>query len=261
MRRHVGRGLRFLGLGLLACGAPLVLAAPFLHQISVTHGVYNDLAANARTAPAWNWVVMHSWLLTWVVLIGGAVLVVVQQMRTDRKIRSIERAVHEPANHVAESRCSAGGGDTGVNAVRAQSEALFLACYQQQWEHIRHIERIRFVFTSFYVALITASAAYFASGLETVPKPLLAIILAVSIAGFVICHRTNRTIVLHRDVGRDMATKLTNSSAETKQYMPFFEDAEWYEIWKIRVIFLWLYAIGSACAIGILAWQVGWFPI
>ena len=78
---------------LLAVGALLVVAASYLHDIARAHGVYDDLAANANTAGAWNWLVLNSWHLTWITLIGGAALIVIQQVDTNRQMRDIKRRI------------------------------------------------------------------------------------------------------------------------------------------------------------------------
>ncbi len=122
-----------------------------------------------------------------------------------------------------------------------------LEAFRQHWEQIRHIERLRLTFTSFYALIVAALIAY-VTQMKPDGRPFFIILAVLSIAGLFLCIRTSRTPVHHRDKAYHLAKELTglDSDEELKNYVPFTKGyAPWYNPYYIRTLYIWLFSLAS----------------
>ena len=123
-----------------------------------------------------------------------------------------------------------------------------LEAFHQHWEQIRHIERLRLTFSSFYALIVTAIIVYVIE-MASDGRPFFIILVVLSLMGLLLCIRTSATAVHHRDKACHLARELTGigSEEELKRYVPFSKgSAPWYNPYYIRTLYIWLFSIATS---------------
>ena len=116
-----------------------------------------------------------------------------------------------------------------------------LEAFRQNWEQIRHIEKVRLSFTSFYFLIVAGTLAF---AYES--RPLVIALAVLSAFGALICWRTDSTALHHRERALHLAGNLVGEDDKNhlSDYVPFKEDKpKFYNISKIRGMFFWIYVL------------------
>ena len=116
-----------------------------------------------------------------------------------------------------------------------------LEAFRQNWEQIRHIEKVRLSFTSFYFLIIAGTLAFAYNS-----RPLIIALAVLSAFGTLICWKTHSSALHHRERALHLAGNLIGEDDKTllSDYVPFKEDkSKIYNIRKIRGMFFWMYIL------------------
>ncbi len=123
---------------------------------------------------------------------------------------------------------------------------ILLEGFKQNWEHMRHIERLRLSFTNVYALLAGGLLAYVITrGGDNLVAYIFLFIL--SVMGFILCWRTMCTAVHHRERAENLVKRLDNdiSNEELKALLPFRDNNPTYNPLRIRGLYIWFYIVAS----------------
>lgn len=120
---------------------------------------------------------------------------------------------------------------------------LKLEGFKQNWEQIRHIERVRLTFTGFY-ALIAGAGIVFGFGRNEWRIYLFLFIL--SIAGIILCWRTILAAAYRRDSLESIVKEYFSDIDEKalKALIPFSSRTT-LNPFKVRGLYFWMYVAFS----------------
>lgn len=126
-------------------------------------------------------------------------------------------------------------------------DKLLTSIYEQHWLHARHVENEKLWFTNIYILIVGVLLAYtFESGKAGFWSwPILAIVLALSLAGFFMCHSLRIPFVYH--------TKMADIIQIKEWGLPY--NYGWYDPPKLihfHAVFSWLYIVMSSFSFGFL---------
>jgi len=120
-------------------------------------------------------------------------------------------------------------------------DTVLVEMVRQNWEHLRHIERLRMGMASFYAVLVAAVLAVLAQVPLMNQRPLLIVLAALSIFEVFVTLRFNAHVPFRLGKLRDLAQEL--SVANT--HIAYFGAEGWTTYIRYRWVFLVVYLLAT----------------